>query len=55
MGVPFTLSALGSEVFEPGHRVGNGLTAEAAKDLGLCKGTAVGTGIIDAHAGGIGM
>ncbi len=30
------------------------LTKKAAKDLGLVAGVAVGTGIIDAHAGGIG-
>jgi D-ribulokinase len=38
-----------------GRPVGKGLTAAAAADLGLSAGTAVATGIIDAHSGGIGM
>ncbi|XP_072022045.1 LOW QUALITY PROTEIN: FGGY carbohydrate kinase domain-containing protein-like [Amphiura filiformis] len=46
---------IGSEVLKPGTPVGSGLTAEAAKEFGLCEGTAVGTGIIDCHAGGVGM
>jgi D-ribulokinase len=38
----------------PGAPVGQGLTQEAADALGLRPGTAVGAGLIDAHAGGIG-
>ncbi|XP_053105253.1 FGGY carbohydrate kinase domain-containing protein isoform X1 [Hemicordylus capensis] len=46
---------IGNEVLAPGAPVGNGLTSEAAKDLGLSKGIAVAASLIDAHAGGIGM
>ncbi|XP_044286138.1 FGGY carbohydrate kinase domain-containing protein isoform X1 [Varanus komodoensis] len=46
---------IGNEALAPGAPVGNGLTAEAAKDLGLSKGMAVAASLIDAHAGGIGM
>ncbi|XP_060629581.2 FGGY carbohydrate kinase domain-containing protein isoform X3 [Anolis sagrei] len=46
---------IGNEVLTPGAPVGNGLTAEAARDLGLSKGIAVAASLIDAHAGGIGM
>ncbi|XP_061489196.1 FGGY carbohydrate kinase domain-containing protein isoform X8 [Rhineura floridana] len=46
---------IGNEVLTPGAPVGNGLTSEAAKALGLSKGIAVATSLIDAHAGGIGM
>ncbi len=45
---------IGSEVLCPGEPVGKGLTEKAAEDLGLCLGTPVATGIIDAHAGGLG-
>lgn len=38
----------------PGASLGNGLTPEAAKDLGLPTGTAVAASLIDAHAGGLG-
>ncbi|XP_070602122.1 FGGY carbohydrate kinase domain-containing protein isoform X2 [Erythrolamprus reginae] len=48
-------SKIGNEVLPPGTPVGNGLTAEAAGDLGLCKGIAVAASLIDAHAGGLGM
>lgn len=38
----------------PGASLGNGLTPEAAKDLGLPAGVAVAASLIDAHAGGLG-
>lgn len=45
---------IGQQIVEPGTRCGNGLTAEAAAELGLPIGTPVAAGMIDAHAGGIG-
>ncbi|SMC49790.1 FGGY-family carbohydrate kinase [Rhizobium sp. RU36D] len=45
---------IGTEIVEPGTRLGQGLTAEAAQAMGLKPGTAVAAGMIDAHAGGIG-
>ncbi len=45
---------IGQDVVEPGTPLGNGLTEQAATELGLVAGTAVGAGMIDAHAGGIG-
>jgi D-ribulokinase len=45
---------IGQRVVEPGTRLGSGLTAEAAAELGLRAGTPVAAGVIDAHAGGIG-
>ena len=51
--LPF-LSSTGNKVLVPGEPVGNGLSDIAAKELGLFVGTAVGTGMIDAHAGGLG-
>lgn len=45
---------IGQNVVDPGSPVGSGLTERAAKELGLPTGTAVGAGMIDAHAGGIG-
>ena len=44
----------GHDVREPGEPCGNGLTEEAATELGLNVGTAVATSLLDAHAGGIG-
>ncbi|WP_309380355.1 FGGY-family carbohydrate kinase [Cerasicoccus frondis] len=46
---------IGAQVRPMGEPVGEGLSAQAAKELGLLPGTAVGVSIIDAHAGGIGM
>lgn len=45
---------IGTEVVEPGTPLGNGLSAEAAAELGLRPGIAVGAALIDAHAGGLG-
>lgn len=45
---------IGTEVVEPGTALAAGLTAAAAADLGLCAGTPVAAGLIDAHAGGVG-
>lgn len=47
--------AIGSDIRPMGEPVGNGLTMQAAQELGLATGTKVGTSIIDAHAGGIGV
>ncbi|CAO1638959.1 unnamed protein product [Sympodiomycopsis kandeliae] len=41
-------------VLTAGQPVGQGLTVEAAADLGLAPGTAVGSGLIDAYAGWVG-
>ncbi|XP_072543338.1 FGGY carbohydrate kinase domain-containing protein isoform X2 [Salminus brasiliensis] len=46
---------IGEETCCPGSPVGKGLTQEAAADLGLNPGTAVGASLIDAHAGGLGV
>ncbi|XP_076018311.1 FGGY carbohydrate kinase domain-containing protein isoform X2 [Genypterus blacodes] len=48
-------SKIGSQTCSPGTPVGDGLTQEAAVDLGLNPGTAVGASLIDAHAGGLGV
>ena len=45
---------IGQTIVEPGTPLGSGLTARAAAELGLRTGTPVATGVIDAHAGGIG-
>jgi D-ribulokinase len=45
---------IGRRVVPAGTALGQGLTAEAARDLGLPEGTPVGAGLIDAHAGGLG-
>jgi D-ribulokinase len=47
-------SRIGPEIGDVGAALGAGLTAEAAADLGLAPGTAVGGSLIDAHAGGLG-
>jgi len=46
---------IGQRVRPMGEAIGQGLTAAAARDLGLKPGTAVGVSIIDAHAGGLGV
>jgi FGGY-family pentulose kinase len=46
---------IGREVLPLGRAVGAGLSVRAAAELGLHEGTAVGTSIIDAHAGGVGV
>ena len=46
---------IGTTVRPMGSPVGNGLSEQAAKELGLSAGTAVGASIIDAHAGGLGV
>ncbi|EHA98997.1 FGGY carbohydrate kinase domain-containing protein [Heterocephalus glaber] len=48
-------SKIGNEVLSPGASLGNGLTPEAARELGLPVGTAVAASLIDAHAGGLGV
>jgi D-ribulokinase len=45
---------IGTEIVPAGTRLGSGLTAAAAAELGLRPGTPVGAGLIDAHAGGLG-
>jgi D-ribulokinase len=45
---------IGREVVPGGTSLGQGLTVEAASELGLAAGTPVAAGLIDAHAGGIG-
>jgi len=45
---------IGARIVEPATALGEGLTAEAAADLGLKAGTPVGAALIDAHAGAVG-
>lgn len=46
---------IGQTIRPMGTPLGGGLTARAAKELGLVAGTPVGVSIIDAHAGGLGL
>uniref|UniRef100_A0A665V429 FGGY carbohydrate kinase domain containing n=1 Tax=Echeneis naucrates TaxID=173247 RepID=A0A665V429_ECHNA len=48
-------SKIGSVTCSPGSPLGDGLTQQAAEELGLDPGTAVGASLIDAHAGGLGV
>ncbi|AVJ19537.1 ribulokinase [Serratia sp. MYb239] len=45
---------IGQLIVEPGTPCGQGLSAQAAEDMGLPQHTPVAAGMIDAHAGGIG-
>ncbi len=45
---------IGASVVDVGSSLGEGLTQQAANDLGLQPGTKVAAGLIDAHAGGVG-
>ncbi|MFJ5368981.1 FGGY-family carbohydrate kinase, partial [Bosea sp. CER48] len=47
-------SRIGTEIAPAGTALGHGLTEQAAAELGLSPGTAVGAALIDAHAGGLG-
>ncbi|KAI9126108.1 hypothetical protein K1719_003526 [Acacia pycnantha] len=46
---------IGRSVAFPGHALRSGLTPAAAQELGLVAGIPVGTSLIDAHAGGVGV
>lgn len=45
---------IGTKIVQGGTALANGLTEQAAAELGLKPGTAVAAGLIDAHAGGLG-
>jgi D-ribulokinase len=45
---------IGTQVVPPGSALAQGLTAAAARDMGLQPGIPVAAGLIDAHAGGVG-
>lgn len=47
-------SKIGNEILAPGDFTGN-LSVEAAKEMGLIPGIAVGSSMIDAHAGALGL
>ncbi|XP_053549603.1 FGGY carbohydrate kinase domain-containing protein [Bombina bombina] len=46
---------IGNQVLSPGASIGNSLTSQAAKELGIPEGVAVAASLIDAHAGGLGV
>lgn len=46
---------IGNKIQIPGVPVGDGLSLKAAEELNLLPGIPVGTSIIDAHAGGLGL
>ena len=46
---------IGTKIRPVGESAGDGLTPDAARDLGLKPGIPVGVSIIDAHAGGLGL
>lgn len=46
---------IGRTVLPPGAPVGSGLAKDVAVEMGLLPGTPVGTSIIDAHSGGLGL
>ena len=46
---------IGQHILNPGSPVESGLCKQAADDFGLLEGTAIGTSLIDAHAGALGM
>lgn len=48
-------SRIGGKIRPMGEPIGQGLTAAAARELGLVPGIPVGVSIIDAHAGGLGL
>ncbi|MEM9268679.1 MAG: FGGY family pentulose kinase, partial [Pseudomonadota bacterium] len=45
---------IGQQIVPPGTALANGLTPQAAAQMGLLPGTPVGAALIDAHSGGIG-
>lgn len=45
----------GRDIVAPGTKIGNGVTAEAAVELGLLPGIAVGASLDDAYAGGLSL
>jgi D-ribulokinase len=46
---------IGTQIQSIGASLGDGITADAAISLQLPQHTRVATGLIDAHAGGLGM